>query len=242
VVWMQTAAEYHAAALQAFEVAQRMLDRALADPNWTAAEEQTGSFSGLAPAVIVDVDETVLDNSPFEARQIRAGQSFSEEVWRNWVLEANAEPVPGALSFARDVAARGITVFYVSNRMAAQEDSTRANLARRGFPLDPTVDTVLSRDEQPEWGSDKGSRRALVASRYRILLLVGDDLGDFTSSFRGSLSERREAVERAAKRWGSRWIMVPNPAYGSWERTVVGTEPNLTEAEKLRRKLNALRD
>lgn len=242
VVWMQTAAEFHAGALQTFQLAQRMLDRALADPNWTAAEEQTGSFSTLPPAVIVDVDETVLDNSPFEVRQIRAGQAFSEEVWREWVLEARAEVIPGALTFTRDAAARGVTVFYVSNRMAAQEDSTRANLALRGFPLDPTVDTVLSRNERPEWGSDKGSRRAEVAARYRVLLLVGDDLGDFTSAARGSLAERREAVERAAGLWGSKWIMVPNPAYGSWERTVVGTEPNLSEAEKLRRKLAALKD
>jgi 5'-nucleotidase (lipoprotein e(P4) family) len=241
VVWMQTAAEYHAAAVQAFQMAQRMIDRALADPNWTAAEEQTGSFGSLPPAVIVDIDETVLDNSPFEARQIRAAEPFSEEIWRTWVLEANAEPTPGALTFTRDAAARGITIFYVSNRLAAQEDSTRANLARRSFPLDPTVDTVLSRNERPEWTSNKGLRRAEIASRYRILLLVGDDLGDFTSRASGSLEERLEAVTRNASLWGSKWIIVPNPAYGSWERAVVGTEPNLSEAEKLRRKINALR-
>lgn len=242
VLWVQTAAEYHAAAVQSFQLAQQMLDRALADSNWTAAEEQNADVSRLPPAVIVDIDETVLDNTPFEARQIRAGQTFSEEAWRQWVLQANAAPVPGALTFIRGAAARGVTVFYVSNRQAAQEDSSRANLARWGFPLDPIVDTVLSRNERPEWTSDKSTRRAEVASRYRILLLIGDDLGDFTSSARGSLSERLDAVGRSKERWGSKWIIIPNPIYGSWERTVIGTDPNLTEAEKLRRKMNALTD
>lgn len=241
VLWMQTAAEYQANALQAFQVGQRMLDRALATPTWTAAEEQTGEFTALPPAVIVDIDETVLDNSPFEAREIRAGQTYSEETWREWVEQAKAEPIPGALTFTKDAAARGVIVFYVSNRQVAQEDATRANLARWGFPLDPAADTVLSRNERPEWSSsDKGPRRREIAARYRILLLVGDDLGDFTSSARGSLQERLDAVAREKTWWGSRWIILPNAMYGSWERTIVGSEPNLSDAERRRRKLDRL--
>lgn len=241
VLWMQTGAEYRASAMQAFQVAQRMLDRALADPTWTAVENQASTdASTLPPAVIVDIDETVLDNSPFEARQIRAGQSFSEEVWKQWVLEAKAEPIPGALLFTKDAAARGVTVFYVSGRQADQEQATRANLARHGFPLDPTIDTVLLRGERPEWGSDKASRRVAVGSRYRVLLLIGDDLGDFTSEARGSLEQRRQAVDRAAALWGTKWIMLPNAMYGSWERAIVATEPDLTPVERLRRKIQKL--
>lgn len=241
VLWLQTAAEYRAATIQAFQVAQRMLGRSLADLAWTAAEEQSGNPTSLPPAVIVDIDETVLDNSPFEARQIRGGQEFSEDIWNTWVQEAKAQPVSGAVTFAKEAAARGVTVFYVSNRLATQESATRANLAATGFPVDTAVDAVLLRNEKPDWQSDKSTRRRDIASRYRIIMIIGDDFNDFTSAARGSWEQRLEAVDRAAPLWGSKWIIIPNPMYGSWERAIVGTEPNLTEAEKLRRKINALR-
>lgn len=240
VLWMQTAAEYRASALQAFQVAQRIMDRGLTDPTWTAAEEQTGDFSGLPPAVIVDIDETVLDNSPFEARQIRGVQSFSENLWDQWVAEAKAEAIPGALVFAQDAFARGVTVFYISNRVATQEEATRANLLRAGFPLQAAVDTVLLRNERQEWSSDKSSRRREVASRYRVLLVIGDDFNDFTAAARGTEEQRREAVDRSAGLWGTKWLILPNATYGSWERVVTGTDPNLTEQQRLQKKLNRL--
>ena len=240
VLWIQTAAEYRAATIQAFHGAQRMLDRAVADPTWTAAEEQSSDTSRLPPAVIVDIDETVLDNSPFEARQIRGAQSFSENIWDQWVSEAKATAVPGAVTFARDAAARGVTIFYVSNRLATQESPTRANLVATGFPLDPSVDTVLLRNEKADWQSDKTTRRRDIASRYRVIMIIGDDFNDFTSAARGSWEQRLEAVDRAAPLWGSKWIVIPNPMYGSWERAILGSEPNLSEAEKMRRKLERL--
>ena len=240
VLWMQSSAEYRAASLQAFQVAQRMLDRALNDPTWTAAEEQTGDLTELPAAVIVDIDETVLDNSPFEARQIRGAQTFSEDLWNTWVSEAKAEPVPGAVVFAREASARGVTIFYISNRLATQEEPTRANLARVGFSLQTSIDQVLLRNERPEWTSDKSLRRRDVASRYRVLLIVGDDFNDFTAGARGTVEQRRDVVDRNAALWGTKWIMLPNATYGSWERAVLGTEPNLTEQQKLQRKLERL--
>lgn len=224
VVWMQTAQEYEASAIQAYRLAMLQLDAALKDPSWTAALEQTGDASKLPPAVVLDIDETVLDNSFFQARLVRDRAVYSAERWGVWVREARAPGIPGALEFTQYAAGKGVTVFYISNRMADLEPPTRANLQALKFPLSDKIDTVLSRAERPEWqASAKGPRRALVARDYRILLLIGDDLGDFVVNADGTPAERRERTAPNADWWGRRWIMIPNPSYGSWERAVIGS-------------------
>ncbi|HVL68146.1 MAG TPA: HAD family acid phosphatase [Vicinamibacterales bacterium] len=223
VVWMQTAVEFEATALQAYRLAEIQMEAALKDPSWTAAIEQTANASTLPPAVIVDVDETVLDNSFYQARMIRDRTEYSAATWDPWVEEARATPIPGALEFTRQAAAKGVTVFYVTNRTANLEEATRRNLAALGFPLPQTPDVVLTRGERPEWqASAKGPRRAHVARDYRILLLIGDDLGDFVVDPSGTPAERHARTAPQADWWGRRWIMLPNPTYGSWERAIVG--------------------
>ncbi len=185
VLWTQTSAEYRALALAAFARARVELDRALADRTSTAALEQQGEFADLPPAVIADVDETLLDNSPYEADRIRAGGRYESVSWGAWVNRARATPVPGALEFARYAAERGVTLFYVTNRAAPLEEKTRVNLEALGFPLATDRDTVLVPGERPDWSSEKSTRRAEVASAFRILLLIGDDLGDFVSGCPG---------------------------------------------------------
>ncbi|MEO8274871.1 MAG: HAD family acid phosphatase [Thermoanaerobaculia bacterium] len=241
VLWMQTSAEYRALALSAFARARAELDLALKTPTWTAALEQTGDFAGRPPAVIVDVDETMLDNSPYEGDRIRAGQRYDEASWHSWVDRATAEAIPGALDFARYAAAQGVTVFYVTNRAAMYEEATRTNLRTRGFPVATERDTVLLAGERPEWTSDKGTRRTEVAREFRILLLVGDDLGDFVSGARALPDERVALAERYADRWQERWILIPNAYYGSWERALSGNERGLSDDEVLRRKMARLR-
>lgn len=216
-LWIQTAAEYHAAALQTFGAATRALDAMLADTRATAAVEQAGSFGALPPAVVVDIDETMLDNSPFQARLIIDGTAYTEELWSGWVEERKAEPVPGAVAFARAAADRGVVVFYVSNRKETGETATRDNLRAAGFPLDERFDTVLLRGEREFLAADKSGRRSAVAATHRVLLLVGDDLGDFLPNVRTSPAEREAMVERHASWWGTRWFVVPNPMYGSWQ-------------------------
>ncbi|MEZ5313445.1 MAG: HAD family acid phosphatase [Thermoanaerobaculia bacterium] len=160
VLWVQTSAEYRTLAETTWSAASRALERALADPHWTAALEQTDDPAGLPPAVIVDVDETVLDNSPFEAESLLAGRTFERESWLAWITSASAPAVPGALGFARRADALGVTIFYVTNRDTGEEDGTRRNLARLGFPIRDETDTVLLRGERPGYVSDKTSRRA----------------------------------------------------------------------------------
>ncbi len=218
VVWFRTSVEYRAVTTQAYRLAALMLDRALADSTWTAALEQTGDFASKPPAVILDVDETALDNSESEERNVVEGASYNEARWADWCNERRATPIPGALEFTRAAAATGVAVFYVTNRDRALEQATRDNLAKYGFPLDPARDTVLTRAERPEWSSsDKSSRRAMVAQDFRILLLIGDDFGDFVAGARGTLAARRALDQANAAMWGVKWIALPNPLYGSWK-------------------------
>lgn len=138
-LWMQTAAEYRAALLGAFNQASAQLDRALREPQWDAlppAERGQQDPSGLKPAVIVDADETMIDNSPFQARGIRDAEGFSLARWEAWVGERRARALPGALAFANHAAAQGVTVFFVTNRGHEREwQATYDNLRSLGFPV-----------------------------------------------------------------------------------------------------------
>lgn len=227
VLWIQSAAEYDAAARQAYNSARRQLDTALTAPG------------DKPPAVILDVDETAVDNSAFEARMIRQGKVYSAEEWRKWVDESAAGAVPGALEFLTYARSRGVTPFYITNRKGEEEPATRENLRRLGYPLTANEDVVLTRGERPEWESgDKEPRRQWVASRYRVLVVLGDDLNDFIPAAGRTREQRDELVRGNAQRWGTEWIMVPNPMYGSWEQAVTG---GASGCEALQKKIEALR-
>lgn len=240
-LWMQSSAEYDASAMQTYASARRMLDAALADPTWTAATEQTAPASMLPPAIILDLDETAIDNSAYEARGIRSGQPFTDALWQGWVDEASALAVPGAAEFLAYARSRGVTPFYITNRTGAQEAGTRRNLEKLGFPLSATDDTLLTKAERPEWSaSDKSPRRAYVASKYRVLLLLGDDLNDFAFAAGKSVAERDSIIRDTADKWGTRWFILPNPNYGSWEKSALGNTTS-TGCEQLQKKIDALR-
>lgn len=238
-LWVQTAAEYRATAEQAYSAAARALADALADSTWTAALEQSEPYREKPPAIVIDVDETVLLNTPHQAQLVLEDREFEPVTWDRWVQLAAAEPVPGALEFLLEAARRGVKVFYVTNRGASQEAATRANLEKHGFPLDPERDTILLYGERPEWDRDKSSRRAVVARDHRVVLVVGDDLNDFVSA-RVSRARRDSLVGAYETWWGHRWIALPNPLYGSWEDALWSFESGLSEDEGLRRKLDAL--
>lgn len=244
-LWMQTAVEYRASALQAYHAARIALDAALVDRNETAAVEQTGDVGSLPPAVILDLDETVLDNSPFEARLIvdsRPGKPavYSDPAWRAWMNEQKQRAIPGAVEFLDYARSRGVTPIYITNSSALDggEAAERAALDRLHVPL--ANGALLMRGENGWNSTDKGPRRAFVAHRYRILLLVGDNFEDFVSvpPDARTVQGRDAMAAQYADWWGSRWIVLPNPTYGSWEQALlVGATPQ----QALARKYAALR-
>jgi acid phosphatase len=237
-LWLQQSAEYRAAAVGTYAAARRALDAALADRSWSAVEGQTTAAS-LPPAVVLDLDETAFDNSVFEARSIRKGKTFDQDEWNRWVGESAAAAVPGAAEFLAYAVSKGVTPFYITNRDFDPEGpGTQKNVEQLGFPMSTTDDTLLLRGERPEWKSDKTSRREHVAQRYRVLLLLGDDLNDFANARDLSVADRDRLFTRTSDWWGTRWFMIPNPIYGSWERA---TAPAGTDCEKLQKKIDALR-
>jgi 5'-nucleotidase (lipoprotein e(P4) family) len=241
VLWMQRSVEYKAHALTAFALARVRLEQALTDPAWTAApKEQTGAYQSLPPAVILDVDETILDNSGYQAWMVLRDTSFDPKTWTAYVNTVTSLPIPGAVEFARYADARGVKVFYISNRTAEEEEATRKNLERFGFPMGGSVDTMLMARKQPDWGSAKGTRRAHVARSYRVLLNVGDNFADFVDEFRGTEAERLRVLEEHKDRWGREWIMLANPTYGSFESAPFGHDLKLSAAEKRKAKRAAL--
>jgi acid phosphatase len=229
LVWSRTSAEAEAAYLQAYGMGKRALDLALADPNWTAAVEQKGDYAKLPPAIIVDVDETVLDTSDYMVQRMRNGRPFSKADWNAYVQRANATPLPGALDFLKYAASKGVTVFYVSNRegvpaspdLLDEVEPTRRNLAQYGFPNSADSSTFLFRDVGRGW-KEKSPRRAAVASTHRIVMMAGDNLYDFIDIENADREKRDAAVEDHASWLGTRWIVLPNPLYGSWESVIIG--------------------
>jgi acid phosphatase len=242
VLWIQTSAEYDTLSRLTFRQAKEALIRARADKTWTAAPEQTGDFANLPDAIIVDIDDTVLDNTPFQGKLVAARTRYNQPLWDDWAARAQANSTPGAsefLAFARD---NSVVVFYVTNRYFKQEKDTVANLQKRGFPVDAAGTLVLSRNEKPDWGSDKSSRRAAIAETHRVLLLIGDDLGDFVSGARDTPKNRVQVAQKHASFWGIRWFLLPNPMYGSWEYALFDHNLSLPDNEILQRKLDSIED
>jgi acid phosphatase len=240
-LWTQRSVEFKANALAAFALARIRLEQALADPSWTAApKEQTGAYQSLPPAVIVDVDETILDNSAYQAWMTLKDTTFDPKTWNAYVNTVSSLAVPGAVEFTTYADGKGVKVFYLSNRSAEEEAPTRKNLEKLGFPLGTPVDTLLMTRKQPDWGSAKGTRRAFVAKSYRILLNIGDNFGDFVDEYRRGEAERLKIFDEHRARWGREWIMIANPTYGSFESAPFGHDFKRSNAERRRAKRGVL--
>jgi 5'-nucleotidase (lipoprotein e(P4) family) len=216
-LWAHTAAEYAASATQAYYIAAANLDPALADSQWTAALEQRGNYSKLPPAVLMDIDQTVLDNSVYNSRIVMQYGEYSQDTFTEWCEEAAATAIPGAKYFVDHAIERGVTIIYYSRRLEALRDCTTRNLEALGFPL-PDQKYLLLNNQQPE--TRKAHLRSEISLQFRILLLVGDDLDDFVAGSKTYAAARRVLSDQHADRWGREWIILPNPMYGSWESSL----------------------
>jgi 5'-nucleotidase (lipoprotein e(P4) family) len=242
-LWMQTAAEYRMLTETTYRQAGEALQKALTDPAWTAATEQTEDASQLPPAVILDLDETVIDNSRFQGEQVVRRAPYTPELWTAWVKaqpKAENEPalIPGARDFLKDAKERGVTVFFISNRTPDEEAFTLETLEK--LDVQTIADEVLLNQENG-WTSDKTARRTFVADHYRVLLLIGDDLGDFIPS-KLPPEERVKAAEQHRAWWGTRWFLLPNPMYGSWDRALYTAKDDSGVLEQKRAKVHGFQN
>ena len=214
-------------------------------PGSAALEQATvpaETLGRLPTAVVLDLDETVLDNTVFQARLLRDRGTYNPKTWGEWVVAGEADAVPGAREYIARARALGHTVFYISNRDCTTPPPTAAdpcpaktatmkNLLALGIDAAPDPQRMLLRGERPEWSnSNKTLRRASIAANYRIVALVGDDLGDFVDPavFAGDR-------ERLEPRFGATWFLLPNPIYGSWTRPFDALEAKVCRAAHRRR-------
>lgn len=203
VLWQQNAAEFRALSYQSYALARMQLDRILADKQ----------YGGKKLAIVADLDETVIDNSRYNAMLIEKDIQYSKSTWTEWGEKISADSIPGCVAFFNYAAARGVEAFYISNRNDTQLDVTIANLKKLGLPFADS-DHVLLRTET----SGKEPRRMTVARDHSIVLLLGDNLSDFSDVFDGQGTLRRNfLVDSLRNEFGSRFIVFANPMYGDWE-------------------------
>jgi 5'-nucleotidase (lipoprotein e(P4) family) len=223
-LWFQKSAEMHALYYQAFNIATLRLEQKLENAN---PEKKY--------AVVCDIDETLVDNSPFEGKCILENFSFSDSLWYAWTSLEIAEALPGALEFAQFAASKGVIVFYVSNRKVIQLEATMNNMKNLGFPNIEEQYFLLKTTT-----SDKEERRNSVSEEYEILLYCGDNLGDFSNIFDNRKDNYGiDLVIDSQKMFGDQFIVLPNPMYGAWENAIYNGNHSLkpSEKNKLRKEL-----
>ena len=228
-LYVQTAAEYRASCLQTYASAEQRLEAIL----------QAASLPFPKPAVVMDLDETVLDNSAFQTFLYLNNLEYTEALWERYEKDYpdDVTLVPGAKEFIAKAERNGVTVVYISNRSETNRPSTITALRQLGINTDNINARLLLKKKGAS--SDKSARREEAALRYNILLHIGDNLRDFSEAFavarlRSSAAEtqlseieqRYAIVDSAASHWGMDWFILPNPVYGEWEK-LLGDQPRL---------------
>ncbi len=228
-LWFQKSAEAKAVYFQTYNLAKIVLDDKLKKDRFKIKKKKP-------KAIITDIDETVLDNSPYNARLIAEGKHYEPETWTKWVNEKNAEALPGALDFMNYAKEKGIEVFYVSNRSVKNLKPTLENLKKAGFPF-ADEKHILLKDKT----SDKTERRNAVLKDYDVIMYFGDNLRDFDENFKYSKNTNRNDSVKAHKNdFGTKYIVFPNPMYGEWEKAVYKGDFGKPDIEKRKMRIEAL--
>lgn len=209
--WMRDSIEYQKLTQQTYrQAAQAML-----------AEAKKAKKKGWA--VILDVDETALDNSTYQLERLAYGVGFELGSWGAWCERRQAAAIPGAREFVTAAREAGGTVVFISNRDDSTTTATRENLAAEGLWADGDVLCLSKADDK---AYNKVARRGEVRAgsgacstgkALTPLVYLGDNIGDFPEV-------GEEAVDWDAQ-FGVRYFVLPNPLYGGWERGVTRTLP-----------------
>lgn len=229
VYWQQNSAEYEALCYQAFNAAQSYLNQFIdgfdAEGNYVSNEQ-----GDKKQAIIMDIDETILNNSPYNGYLIKNQTDFSYQTWINWTSMASAELIPGALEFINNATKAGIEIFFISNRTEQELDFTIQNLREKGVQL--KEENILLGSSG--LNSEKTSRRNLISPSFDVIMLIGDNLADFHDVFESDimLSQRKEIVESFQNEFGKKYIILPNVMYGGWEPVEPSEDPSIKEPVK----------
>ena len=217
-LWQQQAAEYKALCFQAYNMAKLRVNNVVKQ-------------ASVKPyAVVTDIDETLLDNSPYDAERAINNLDYDAKSWKIWTAKAIADTVPGAPAFFKYAASKGVEVFYITNRDEDERAATLKNLQLYNLPNADNAHLI------PRAGhtSSKESRRQAVLQNHNIILLCGDNLADFDALYdnKPSLQSRQDATQKLMQQFGSKYIVLPNASYGDWESALFNFNYKLTTAQK----------
>jgi len=214
--YQQRAAEYKALCYQAFNIAHERVD------------EFNRERSSKPKAIMTDIDETVLNNSPYQAHQLLMGKDYDPVSWKEWTAKGEADTLPGAVHFLQYAAASGIEIFYVTNRAEDEREGTLSNLKKFNFPNADNEHLLLMKNT-----SSKEPRKNSIAETHTIVMLMGDNMNDFSFLFEKKSSDERDKVaDSFASEFGNRFIVMPNPVYGDWESSLYHYNYGLSAAQK----------
>lgn len=220
LLWMRTSAEYRALAYQGYNVAMNAVKMAVTDP----------SHQRKPLAIVLDADETVVDNTKLMGESIVNGNGrFDAPWWRQAVHQGKSQAMPGAVEFLNEVHKQGVEIFYVSNRYAPVNlDVTIQNFKELGFPsIDKDHVLLFEKD------SDKQPRFDMIAKKYYVVVYMGDNAGDFPIGTKGkTLAERNAIIDNHKEDFGTTFVVFPNPAYGSWVSALAKGYQNLSPEEQ----------
>ncbi len=228
-LWFQKSAEAKAVYYQTYNYTKLMLDDILKKNRFKIKKKKP-------KAIITDIDETVLNNSPYNARLIAEGKHYEKESWSKWVNEKKAKALPGALDFCNYAKEKGIEIFYISNRSVENLKPTKENLKNAGFPF-ADEKHILLKDKT----SDKTARRNKVLKNYDVILYLGDNLRDFDENFKYSeKTNRNDSVDIHKDLFGTKYVVFPNPMYGEWEKAAYKGNFSKSFAEKRKMRIETL--
>ena len=220
LLWMRTSAEYRALAYQGYNVALNAVKMAVTDP----------SHQRKPLAIVLDADETVVDNTKLMGESVANGNGrFDAPWWRQAVHQGKSQAMPGAAEFLNEVHKQGVEIFYVSNRYApVNYDATVQNFKELGFPSVDKEHVLLF-----EKDSDKQPRFDAITKKYSVILYMGDNAGDFPIGTKGkTLAERNAIIDAHKEDFGTTFVVFPNPAYGSWVSALAKGYQNLSPEEQ----------
>ena len=203
-LWYQNAAEVDALYQQGYNVATNKLKELLKQP------------TDKPYSIVLDIDETVLSNIPFQVKMVKDGTAFNPKLWDEWVQKAEATPVAGAKEFLQFADKNKVQIYYISDRIDAQVDATIKNLEAQGLPVQGRDHLMFKK----EGDKSKEGRRQEVIKHTNLVMLFGDNLVDFAEFSTKSEADRDKMFEQLKAEFGDKFIIFPNPMYGSWESAV----------------------
>ncbi|MBS6041880.1 5'-nucleotidase, lipoprotein e(P4) family [Clostridium baratii] len=226
VAWQQNSGEVNALRYQAYNSAINYVDKLV-------KEKTTKPY-----AVTLDIDETIIDNSPHAGYEIKNSDPYSSENFNKWIQKADAKAIPGAKEFTDYAKSKGIEVFYVSNRKEdIHLDATIKNMKKLGFVNSDKEHILLKTND-----SDKAPRWNKIEEKYNLAMYCGDNLGDFPNGYYNkSNEERNKIVKEQSKYFGSKYIVLPNPVYGDFENAIYSYNLNKTPSEKIQDRLKSIK-